>query len=81
MSGEVRVVRWPSEPGHAAGIEGGPLETWIAVPVGMAPTEAAQHVERLLGEPQDLDLRRDLGPALASLGQSVVEALDDDGRI
>jgi hypothetical protein len=81
MSTEVRVVRWPSEPGHAAGIDGGPHEMWIAVPVGMHPTEAAQHVERLLGERQPLDLRGELGPQLASLGQSVVEALDDDGLV
>jgi len=81
MSTEVRVVRWPSEPGHAAGIDGGPHEMWIAVPVGMHATEAAQHVERLLGEAPSLDLRGELGPQLASLGQSVVESLDDDGLV
>jgi hypothetical protein len=81
MSSEVRVVRWPSEPGHAAGVEGGPHETWIAVPVGMHPTEAAHHVERWLGDVHAVDLRSELGPQLAGLGQSVVEALDDDGLV
>ena len=81
MSSEVRVVRWPSEPGHAAGIDGGPHEMWIAVPVGMNPVDAGQHVERLLAAPHALDLRDELGPQLASLGQSVVESLDDDGLV
>ena len=83
MPDRVRIIRWPSATAPPA-VDDGLHELWIAVPVGANPTDVARRVETLLHEPEVVDLRQDwqaLGQSLAALGQQVVEALDDDGRV
>jgi hypothetical protein len=84
MTDRVRIVRWPSQTEHVAAADVVPHELWIAVPVGVDPGEAARQVEDLLHHPDVVDLRQsfeEMGANLAELGQQVVEALDDDGRV
>jgi hypothetical protein len=84
MPERVRIVRWPSGAEHITVDDIVPDELWIAVPVGANPTDVARRVETLLHEPPVVDLRQDfgqLGADLRTLGQQVVEALDDDGRV
>ena len=84
MPDRVRIIRWPSATAPPAVDDGLHDELWIAVPVGANPTDVARRVETLLHEPEVVDLRQDwqaLGQSLAALGQQVVEALDDDGRV
>jgi hypothetical protein len=84
MTDRVRIVRWPSGDELVTIDDIVPDELWIAVPVGANPSDVARRVETLLHEPSVVDLRQDfhsMGVSLASLGQQVVEALDDDGRV
>ena len=84
MPARVRIIRWPSGTAPFAVDDGSHDELWIAVPVGANPTDVARRVEALLHEPEVVDLRQDwhaMGQSLAALGQQVVEALDDDGRV
>jgi hypothetical protein len=84
MSDRVRIVRWPSGAEHVAVGDTVPDELWIAVPLGANPGDVARRVESLLHEPSVVDLRQDfsaMGVDLAALGQHMVEALDDDGRV
>jgi len=84
MPERVRIIRWPSGTAPVAVDDGFHDELWIAVPVGANPTDVARRVETLLHEPEVVDLRQDwqaMGQSLAALGQQVVEALDDDGRV
>jgi hypothetical protein len=84
MTDRVRIVRWPSGAEHVTVADVVPDELWIAVPVGANPTDVARRVENLLHQAPVVDLRQDfsqLAVGLSTLGQQVVEALDDDGRV
>jgi len=84
MNDHVRIVRWPSGTEHVSVSDIVPDELWIAVPVGVPPADVARQVETLLHEPNVVDLRdqfANLGASLGTLGQQVVESLEDDGRV